>query len=194
MKRARKWSNPRIRAYLERDSGIRLAFPHGIPEKGINMTQLNVTYRTVVEEIEKVPEEYLPFLLEIMRAFRESITLKPAEERFGKVGRKPYGGKHGRCQNCGKTSMPDETARVVQVEFTPEFKRNIRQLAKKYRHLQADVQPVIAQLASGQTQEPKYHERAIPSSKSGFKIRISRRGSGRDTAWYTTSKPPNLCC
>jgi mRNA-degrading endonuclease RelE of RelBE toxin-antitoxin system len=47
--------------------------------------------------------------------------------------------------------MPDETARVVQVEFTPEFKRNIRQLGKKYRHLQADVQPVIAQLESGQT-------------------------------------------
>jgi len=46
------------------------------------MTQLNVTYRTVVEEVDKVPEEYLPFLLEIMRAFSESITLKPAEESF----------------------------------------------------------------------------------------------------------------
>jgi hypothetical protein len=46
------------------------------------MTPLNVTYRTVVEEVEKVPEEYLPFLLDIMRAFRESITLKPAEESF----------------------------------------------------------------------------------------------------------------
>jgi len=46
------------------------------------MTQLNVTYRTVVEEVEKVPEEYLPFLLEIMRTFRESITLKPADESF----------------------------------------------------------------------------------------------------------------
>jgi hypothetical protein len=46
------------------------------------MTQLNVTYRTVVEEVDKIPEEYLPFLLEIMRAFRESITLKPAEESF----------------------------------------------------------------------------------------------------------------
>jgi hypothetical protein len=46
------------------------------------MTQLNVTYRTVVEEVEKIPEEYLPFLLEIMRAFRQSITLRPAEESF----------------------------------------------------------------------------------------------------------------
>jgi mRNA-degrading endonuclease RelE of RelBE toxin-antitoxin system len=47
--------------------------------------------------------------------------------------------------------MPDNTAKLVRVEFTPEFKRNIRQLAKKYRHLQADVQPVITQLEDGAT-------------------------------------------
>jgi mRNA-degrading endonuclease RelE of RelBE toxin-antitoxin system len=64
--------------------------------------------------------------------------------------------------------MPDETARVVQVEFTPEFKRNIRQLAKKYRHLQADVQPVIAQLESGQTPGTQ-----IPrTGYTVFKVRI----------------------
>jgi mRNA-degrading endonuclease RelE of RelBE toxin-antitoxin system len=64
--------------------------------------------------------------------------------------------------------MPDESARVVQVEFTPEFKRNIRQLAKKYRHLQADVQPVIAQLASGQTPGTQ-----IPrTGYTVFKVRI----------------------
>jgi hypothetical protein len=48
--------------------------------KEINMAQSNATYRTVLEEVEKIPAEYLPFLLEMMRAFRESITLKPAEE------------------------------------------------------------------------------------------------------------------
>lgn len=46
------------------------------------MAKSNATYRTVVEEVEKIPEEYLPSLLEIMRAFRESITLKPAAESF----------------------------------------------------------------------------------------------------------------
>ena len=64
--------------------------------------------------------------------------------------------------------MPDKTARVAQVEFTPEFKRNIRQLAKKYRQLQADVQPVIAQLEAGQTpgtQIPK-------TGYTVFKVRI----------------------
>ena len=59
--------------------------------------------------------------------------------------------RRGPYLNSGQISMPDNTTKLVQVEFTPEFKRNIRQLAKKYRHLQADVQPVIAQLEAGQT-------------------------------------------
>lgn len=39
----------------------------------------------------------------------------------------------------------------VGVYFTSEFRRNIRRLSKKYRHLQADVQPVVEQLQAGQT-------------------------------------------
>ena len=46
------------------------------------MVQPNVTHQVVLEEVEKIPAEYLPFLLEMMRAFRESITLKPAVESF----------------------------------------------------------------------------------------------------------------
>lgn len=37
----------------------------------------------------------------------------------------------------------------VQVEFTPEFKRNLRGLAKKYSQIRSDVQPVIDQLQAG---------------------------------------------
>lgn len=44
------------------------------------MVQPNVTHRAVLEEVEKIPVEYLPFLLEMMRAFRKSITLKSAKE------------------------------------------------------------------------------------------------------------------
>ena len=36
----------------------------------------------VLAEIDALPEEYLPFLLQMMRAFRESVTLKPAVESF----------------------------------------------------------------------------------------------------------------
>lgn len=44
--------------------------------------------------------------------------------------------------------MPSEP-RQVQVEFTPEFKRNLRALAKKYRHIRSDLEPVIQQLGAG---------------------------------------------
>ncbi len=46
------------------------------------MVQPDVTYHKVLEEVEKIPAEYLPFLLDMMRAFRKSITLKTAEESF----------------------------------------------------------------------------------------------------------------
>jgi len=46
------------------------------------MVRPNATHQAVLEEVEKILAEYLPFLLEMMRAFRESITLKPAAESF----------------------------------------------------------------------------------------------------------------
>lgn len=46
--------------------------------------------------------------------------------------------------------MPSEPTEPVQVEYTPEFKRNLRVLAKKYRHIRSDVQPVIDQLRAGE--------------------------------------------
>ncbi len=45
--------------------------------------------------------------------------------------------------------MPSDPASPLQVTFTREFKRNLRQLAKKYRHIKSDLQPVLDQLASG---------------------------------------------
>ena len=44
--------------------------------------------------------------------------------------------------------MPSEPGQV-QVEFTPEFKRNLRALSKKYRHIRTDLEPVIRQLSAG---------------------------------------------
>ncbi|MDY6902975.1 MAG: type II toxin-antitoxin system RelE/ParE family toxin [Cyanobacteriota bacterium] len=38
----------------------------------------------------------------------------------------------------------------VRVEAAPTFKRNLRTLAKKYRSIRNDVQPVIEQLESGE--------------------------------------------
>ena len=38
----------------------------------------------------------------------------------------------------------------MEMIYTSEFKRNIRCLAKKYRHIRADVEPVIEPLHSGE--------------------------------------------
>jgi addiction module RelE/StbE family toxin len=45
--------------------------------------------------------------------------------------------------------MSSDPPSPVQVRFTPEFKRNLRQLAKKYHHIKSDLQPILDQLASG---------------------------------------------
>ena len=50
--------------------------------QGNHTVRPSVTHRAVLEEVEKIPAEYLPFLLEMMRTFRESLTLKPAAESF----------------------------------------------------------------------------------------------------------------
>lgn len=38
----------------------------------------------------------------------------------------------------------------VQIEFTPEFQRNLHVLAKKYRHIRTDLEPILQQLQAGQ--------------------------------------------
>jgi hypothetical protein len=46
------------------------------------VTQISTYAEQLVREINETPEEYLPILLEIVRLFRESVTLKPAEASF----------------------------------------------------------------------------------------------------------------
>jgi hypothetical protein len=47
------------------------------------MATATTIYRNqVLAELEAVPEEYLPFVLQLMRTFRESIALKPAADSF----------------------------------------------------------------------------------------------------------------
>jgi len=46
------------------------------------MTLKSPTYKQLIHEIQDTPVEYLPNLLEIIRLFRESVTLKPAQASF----------------------------------------------------------------------------------------------------------------
>ena len=50
---------------------------------------------------------------------------------------------------CGQALMPNKTITPVTIKFTPEFKRNLRALAKKYRHIKSDIQPVIERIQEG---------------------------------------------
>ena len=46
--------------------------------------------------------------------------------------------------------MPSSPKPTINIFFTPEFKRNVRALAKKYPHIRSDVQPLIDQLQRGE--------------------------------------------
>ncbi|MEL7353371.1 MAG: hypothetical protein AAFN38_18255 [Cyanobacteria bacterium J06560_5] len=46
-------------------------------------TDLNTAIlKKTTQEVQQTPQEYLPSLLQIIRIFRESVTLKPVEESF----------------------------------------------------------------------------------------------------------------
>jgi hypothetical protein len=47
------------------------------------MQNFPVVYRDQIsQEVGQTPDEYLPMLLQIVRSFRQSVALKPAEESF----------------------------------------------------------------------------------------------------------------
>jgi mRNA-degrading endonuclease RelE of RelBE toxin-antitoxin system len=47
--------------------------------------------------------------------------------------------------------MGNEREDLLPVFFTPEFKRNLRKLEKKYRHIRDDIQPIIDEIIGGET-------------------------------------------
>ena len=63
----------------------------------------------------------------------------------------------------------------VSVRFTPEFKRNLQTLAKKYRHIQVDVQPVVEQLQAGILPGDRVPGVNVPI----FKVRIRNRDAAK---------------
>lgn len=64
---------------------------------------------------------------------------------------------------------------TISVYFTSEFKRNIRRLAKKYRHVRQDIEPLIEQLLDGQTPGEQIQRVQYPV----FKVRIQNSDIGK---------------
>ena len=48
----------------------------------MSMTTTTKYREQVLAELDGLPDEYLPFVLQLMRSFRESIALKPATASF----------------------------------------------------------------------------------------------------------------
>ena len=63
----------------------------------------------------------------------------------------------------------------VQIEFTLEFKRNVRRLSRRYPHIRTDVDPVIAKLAAGDTPG----DRIKRTGYTVFKVRIKNSDARR---------------
>jgi len=91
-----------------------------------------------------------------------------------------------RLTNCGRVSEITNEKIFNDVEFTPEFKPCLRSLAKKYRHIRSDVQPVTDQIQESDfvgDQIPKTGDHTI------FKVRVRnrdiRKGKVPATVSYT---------
>jgi len=84
--------------------------------------------------------------------------------------------------------MPSEPAGPVQVEYTPEFKRSLRVLAKKYRHIRSDIQPVIDQLRADEVIGDQ-----VPRTRyTIFKVRVRNSDIQKGKFPVTTQVPKLL--
>lgn len=72
-------------------------------------------------------------------------------------------------------SKPPSSTANVDVRFTPEFKRNLRALSKRFQHLRSDIEPVIEQLRAG-----NFIGDQIPrTGYTLYKVRIRNRDAQR---------------
>ena len=89
--------------------------------------------------------------------------------------------------------MQNEPAEQMYIEYTPEFKRNLRALAKKYRHIRSEVQPVIDKLEVGElvgVQVPR-----IPYTIFKVRVRNSDIQKGKRSGYrmiYHLKSPTNI--
>jgi len=92
-------------------------------------------------------------------------------------------------------SSEDSTDTSYRVEYTSEFKRNVRQLAiaKKYRRIKSDVEPVIGAIQKGET--PGEEVSRTGEDLAIFKVRIrnsdsrrGKRGGYRMIYWVKPSR------
>jgi hypothetical protein len=73
------------------------------------MDTYQTTYTNLLfREIRATPDEYLPALLNIVRIFRETIALKPAEESFRQGWKEAVNGETMPVNDLWTTDIDDE--------------------------------------------------------------------------------------
>jgi mRNA-degrading endonuclease RelE of RelBE toxin-antitoxin system len=84
---------------------------------------------------------------------------------------------------------------LVKVQFTDVFKRQVRDLAKRYRKIKLDIQPILEQLQSGEL----IGDQVQKTSYTVFKVRVKNsyiqkgKSGGCRFVYYVKSSTNILC-
>ncbi|MBA4379969.1 MAG: addiction module antitoxin [Anaerolinea sp.] len=86
--------------------------------------------------------------------------------------------------------MPSD---LRSLEFTPEFKRNLRILSRKYRHIRSDIDPLLAELQEGITPGDQVTGMDFVVFKTRVKNRDAQKGkSGGYRIIYYLAVPERI--
>ena len=85
--------------------------------------------------------------------------------------------------------MEDKTLPTIEVDEGIEFKKNIKELRKKYRSIKEDIKPLIQQLESGETPGARISGNKYPVYKVRVKNSDNKKGqsSGYRVIYYTVT-------
>ena len=90
--------------------------------------------------------------------------------------------------------MSDDLS-LVKLQFTDVFKRQVRDLAKRYRKIKLDIQPVLEQLQSGEL----IGDQVQKTGYTVFKVRVKNsdiqkgKSGGYRLIYYVKSSTNILC-
>jgi mRNA-degrading endonuclease RelE of RelBE toxin-antitoxin system len=64
---------------------------------------------------------------------------------------------------------------LIEIRLTPDFKRQVRKLAKKYRQIKSDLQPILTQMQMGEI----IGDRFVGIDAEVFKVRVRNSDTNR---------------
>ncbi|MEG4572578.1 type II toxin-antitoxin system RelE/ParE family toxin [Microcoleus sp. N3A4] len=80
---------------------------------------------------------------------------------------------------------------LVEIRFTPEFQRKLKSLAKKYRQVPTDIQPVLEQLQLGEFLGDQIPDIGTPVMKVRIRNSDTKKGKSggyRLIYWISSTK------